>query len=221
LGRRIERRQSGAKATKGAVSKRLKIRGRQSFHFALGLYCIFLCTGNRRSVCIRKLSFRSEIDAKGNVNVSKFGGRSNGPGGFIDISQNAKAVVFMGNFTAGKSDIEVTENGLVIRSDGEGVKFVNKLQQITFSGEYAIKNGKTVKFITERAVFELSGEGLVLTEIAPDTDLQKDILGKMEFSPIIGKELKPMDPAPSFTSVSSGTVLCASFLLSGSTLPSQ
>jgi propionate CoA-transferase len=135
----------------------------------------------------------AEIDAKGNVNVSKFGGRSNGPGGFIDISQNTKAVVFMGNFTAGKSDIEVTENGLVIRSDGEGVKFVNKLQQITFSGEYAVKNGRSVKFITERAVFELSGEGLVLTEIAPGVDLQKNILDKMEFSPIIGKELKPMD----------------------------
>jgi propionate CoA-transferase len=135
----------------------------------------------------------AEIDAKGNVNVSKFGGRSNGPGGFIDISQNAKTVVFMGNFTAGKSDIEVTENGLVIRSDGESVKFVNKLQQITFSGVHAIKNGKIVKFITERAVFELSAEGLVLTEIAPGIDLQKDILNKMEFSPIIAKSLKPMD----------------------------
>jgi propionate CoA-transferase len=135
----------------------------------------------------------AEIDAKGNVNVSKFGGRSNGPGGFIDISQNTKTVVFMGNFTAGKSDIEVTEEGLVIRSDGDGVKFVNKLQQITFSGEYAVKTGKIVKFITERAVFELSSEGLVLTEIAPGANLQRDILDKMEFSPIISKTLKSMD----------------------------
>jgi propionate CoA-transferase len=135
----------------------------------------------------------AEIDAKGNVNVSKFGGRSNGPGGFIDISQNTKTVIFMGNFTAGKSDIEVTEEGLVIRSDGDGVKFVKRLQQITFSGEYAIKNGSTVKFITERAIFELTGEGLVLTEIAPGADLQRDILDKMEFSPIISKALKPMD----------------------------
>jgi propionate CoA-transferase len=135
----------------------------------------------------------AEIDAKGNVNVSKFGGRSNGPGGFIDISQNTKTVVFMGNFTAGKSDIEVTETGLVIRSDGKGLKFVNKLQQITFSGEYAVKSGRIVKFITERAVFELSGEGLVLKEIAPGVDLQKDILDKMEFSPIIDKAPRPMD----------------------------
>ncbi|MDR1068947.1 MAG: 3-oxoacid CoA-transferase [Clostridiales Family XIII bacterium] len=135
----------------------------------------------------------AEIDAKGNVNVSKFGGRSNGPGGFIDISQNTKAVVFMGNFTAGKSDIEVTEDGLVIKSDGDGIKFVKKLQQITFSGEYAIKSGRIVKFITERAVFELSDKGLVLTEIAPGVDFQKAILDKMEFLPIISETLKPMD----------------------------
>ncbi|MDR0817725.1 MAG: hypothetical protein LBN35_03705 [Clostridiales Family XIII bacterium] len=135
----------------------------------------------------------AEIDAKGNVNVSKFGGRSNGPGGFIDISQNTNAVVFMGNFTAGKSDIEITENGLIIHRDGDGVKFVNKLQQITFSGEQAIKNGKSVKFITERAVFELSGEGLVLTEIAPGADLKRDVLGKMEFLPIVSNSLKLMD----------------------------
>jgi propionate CoA-transferase len=135
----------------------------------------------------------AEIDAKGNVNVSKFGGRSNGPGGFIDISQNTKNVIFMGNFTAGKSDIEVTEDGLIIRKDGDGVKFVNKLQQITFSGEYAVKSGQIVKFITERAVFELTAEGLVLTEIAPGANLEKDIIGKMEFAPIISSNLKQMD----------------------------
>ena len=135
----------------------------------------------------------AEIDAKGNVNVSKFAGRSNGPGGFINISQNAKKVVFMGTFTVGKSEIDITENGLKIIRDSDQIKFVEKLQQITFSGVYAMKNGQEIMFITERAVFRLSPEGLVLTEIAPGIDLQKDILDKMEFAPIVSKDLKQMD----------------------------
>lgn len=136
----------------------------------------------------------AEIDDKGNVNVSKFAGRSNGPGGFIDISQNSKKVIFMGTFTVGKSDIALTDGGLKINRDGEGIKFVKKLQQITFSGEYAMKNGQEIMFITERAVFRLTAEGLVLTEIARGVDLEKDILGKMEFKPIISPDLKTMDP---------------------------
>lgn len=135
----------------------------------------------------------AEIDGKGNVNVSKFAGRSNGPGGFINISQNAKKVVFMGTFTVGKSDIEITGSGLKIHRDGDQIKFVRQLQQITFSGVYAMKNGQQIMFITERAVFELTPEGLVLTEIAPGVDLQKDVLDKMEFAPIVAKDLRLMD----------------------------
>lgn len=135
----------------------------------------------------------AEIDDKGNVNVSKFGGRSNGPGGFIDISQNAKKVIFMGTFTVGESNIEITGSGLKIVRDSENIKFVKTLQQITFSGEYAVKNGQEIMFITERAVFRLTAEGLVLSEIAPGIDLQKDVLDKMEFMPIICKDLKTMD----------------------------
>lgn len=135
----------------------------------------------------------AEVDAKGNVNVSKFAGRSNGPGGFINISQNAKKVIFMGTFTVGKCDIEITDAGLKINCDSDHIKFVNKIQQITFSGEYAAKNGQEVMFITERAVFELTKEGLMLTEIAPGIDLQKDVLNKMEFAPIVSKDLKLMD----------------------------
>jgi propionate CoA-transferase len=135
----------------------------------------------------------AEFDEKGNVNVSKFAGLSNGPGGFIDISQNTKSVIFMGTFTAGASDIELTGDGLKINRDGGCVKFVKKVQQITFSGEYAVKNGREVRYITERAVFCLTPAGLVLTEIAPGVDLQKDVLDRMEFKPVIG-EVKIMDP---------------------------
>lgn len=135
----------------------------------------------------------AEVDEKGNVNTSKFGGRSNGPGGFIDISQNAKKVIFMGNFTAGECDIELTDGGLNIKKDGDKIKFVKKVQQITFSGDYAIKNGQEIIYVTERAVFQLTPEGLVLTEIAPGVDLQKDILSKMEFQPIVSSNLKLMD----------------------------
>lgn len=135
----------------------------------------------------------AEVDECGNVNTSKFAGRSNGPGGFIDISQNAKKVVFMGNFTAGECDIELTDGGLKINRDGDNIKFVKSVQQITFSGEYALKNGQEIMYITERAVFELKPEGLVLTEIAPGIDLQRDVLGKMAFTPVISPDLKMMD----------------------------
>jgi propionate CoA-transferase len=134
----------------------------------------------------------AEIDELGNVNVSKFAGRCNGAGGFIDISQNTKKVFFTGNFTAGEADIQITDNGLKILRDSS-VKFVKRVQQITFSGEYAVKSGQEVMYITERAVFHLTPEGLVLDEIAPGIDLQKDVLDKMEFVPIISKALKTMD----------------------------
>ncbi len=136
----------------------------------------------------------AEIDPKGNVNVSKFAGRANGPGGFINISQNAKKVVFMGTFTVGDPEVELTDTGLKILKDNGAVKFINKLQQITFSGEYSIKNGQEIMFITERAVFSLTKEGLVLTEIADGVDLERDIFGKMEFKPIVSPDLKKMDP---------------------------
>ena len=135
----------------------------------------------------------AEIDERGNVNVSQFAGRCIGAGGFIDISQNTKRVCFMGTFTAGEADIELTGAGLKINKDGNGAKFVKRVQQITFSGEYAAQNGQEVLYITERAVFRLSPEGLVLMEIAPGIDLQKDLLDKMAFAPIVSKDLKQMD----------------------------
>jgi len=137
----------------------------------------------------------AEIDEKGNVNVSKFAGRSGGPGGFIDISQNAKKVCFLGMFTAGKPkpEIDIVDGGINIKQDGNEIKYVKEVQQVTFSGEYSGKFGQEVLYISERSVFKLTPEGLMLIEIAKGVDLQKDILDKMEFKPLISPDLKIMD----------------------------
>ena len=138
----------------------------------------------------------AEIDERGNVNVSKYAGRSGGPGGFIDITQNAKKVYFIEIFTAGKPKPEfaVADGELKINRDGDSLKFVKEVQQITFSGEQALKNGQEVTYISERAVFRLTPGGLELTEIAPGVDLEKHVLGKMAFRPIISPNLRTMDP---------------------------
>jgi len=135
----------------------------------------------------------AQIDPKGNVNVSKFGGRVVGPGGFVNISQNAKKVCFCGTFTAGKAEYEIKDGTLNILQDADGIKFVNTVEQITFSGEYAVATNQPILFITERAVFKLTPEGLMLIEIAPGVDLDKHILAKMEFKPLIAGDLKLMD----------------------------
>lgn len=136
----------------------------------------------------------AEVDACGNVNVSSFNGRCTGPGGFINISQSTPKVCFMFAFTAGKTDIRPQNGGLEILQDGKGVKFVPKVQQITFSAEYARQTHQEVLYITERCVFRLGDCGLILTEIAPGVDLQKDILDQMQFKPEIAPNLKQMDP---------------------------
>ena len=134
----------------------------------------------------------AEIDRLGNVNVSKFGSRCMGPGGFINISQNTPKVFFLSNFTAGKCEFELSGGRLHIKKDG-GVKFVDRVQQITFSADYARQTDQKITYITERAVFQLAEDGIMLTEIAPGVDLQRDILDRMDFRPQIAPELKTMD----------------------------
>ncbi|SCM82726.1 Acetate CoA-transferase YdiF [uncultured Sporomusa sp.] len=135
----------------------------------------------------------AETDELGNINVSKFKGRVAGCGGFINITQNSKKVVFCGTFTAGGLKVQVADNKLSIVHEGKAKKFLKEVEQITFSGNYARKTRQTVKYITERAVFELQAAGMTITEIAPGIDLEKDVLAYMDFKPIISPSLKIMD----------------------------
>ena len=135
----------------------------------------------------------AETDGHGNINVSKFKGRVAGCGGFINITQNAKRVVFCGSFTADGLKVQVAGGKLTILSEGKAKKFLSHVEQITFSGDYAKKIRQPVLYITERAVFELRPEGMVLTEIAPGVDLEKDVLALMAFKPVVSPTLKLMD----------------------------
>ena len=135
----------------------------------------------------------AETDKHGNINVSKFKGRVAGCGGFINITQNAKRVVFCGSFTAAGLEVAVGDGKLTIVKEGKARKFLDNVEQITFSGDYAKKVKQPVLYITERAVFKLTAEGMMLTEVAPGVDLEKDILALMDFKPIISPNLKIMD----------------------------
>lgn len=135
-----------------------------------------------------------EIDEEGNVNVSKFGPKFAGCGGFINITQNARRVVFCTTFTAGGIQTESADGRLKIVQEGKAKKFVKKVEQITFSGKYALKKGTEVTYVTERGVFRLTEKGLELIEIAPGIDIQKDILDQMDFKPLIETQPRLMNP---------------------------
>ncbi|MFL5336091.1 MAG: acyl CoA:acetate/3-ketoacid CoA transferase [Geminicoccaceae bacterium] len=128
----------------------------------------------------------AECDVEGNVNVSRFGPKLAGAGGFINISQNARAVVFTGTFTAGGLKVAVAEGELRIVQEGRAKKFVAAVEQITFNGAYAAERSQPVLYVTERCVFRRSHEGLELIEVAPGIDIERDILAHMAFRPIVG-----------------------------------
>lgn len=127
----------------------------------------------------------AEADAAGNVNVSRFGPRLAGAGGFINISQNARHVVFTGTFTAGGLGLDLADGQVSIAQEGRSKKLMKAVQQVTFSGARALETGTPVLFVTERCVFELTKDGLRLSEVAPGIDIQTDILAQMDFQPVI------------------------------------
>jgi propionate CoA-transferase len=127
----------------------------------------------------------AQADRYGNLNVSRFGPRLAGAGGFINISQSAKAVVFVGTFTTDGLTVQVTNGRLTITQEGKARKFVAAVEHRTFSGSYAMKRGCPVLYVTERCVFRLSQEGMELIEVAPGIDVARDILGHMDFVPIV------------------------------------
>ncbi|MBC8023897.1 MAG: acyl CoA:acetate/3-ketoacid CoA transferase [Burkholderiales bacterium] len=127
----------------------------------------------------------AECDAEGHVNVSRFGPRLAGAGGFINITQNARRVVFAGTFTAGGLEVEVKDGKLRIVKEGRSRKFVKKVEQITFNGAYAAETGQPVLYVTERCVFRRGPDGMELAEIAPGIDIERDILAQMDFKPVI------------------------------------
>ena len=126
-----------------------------------------------------------ECDARGNVNASRFGNKVPGCGGFINLSQNSKKVVFLGTFTSGGFEAKVADGKLVILREGKHSKFVPEVGQITFSGVEAARRRQPVLYVTERCVFRLTPDGLELTEIAPGIDLERDILARMPFRPLV------------------------------------
>jgi propionate CoA-transferase len=141
---------------------------------------------------IASLSF-AEVDAEGNVNVHAFEGRVRGPGGFPNISAKTPRINFVGTLTAKGLEIEI-DDGIRIASEGQLPKFVPQVKEISFNGRLARARGQQVRYVTERAVFALEDDGIVLVEVAPGIDAARDVLDHMGFRPRVAADLRTTDP---------------------------
>ncbi|WP_035485478.1 acyl CoA:acetate/3-ketoacid CoA transferase [Geminicoccus roseus] len=133
-----------------------------------------------------------EFDQAGNVNVSRLGTKVVGPGGFVDISQNAKEVVFCGTFDAKGTRYRYEPGRIVLEAPGQVRKLVEHVREVSFSGRYALQRGQTILYVTERAVFRLTPEGIELVEVAPGIDARRDVIDQMDFVPTVAEPLKTM-----------------------------
>lgn len=150
-----------------------------------------LIDGGLLDVCCLGMA---QVDADGSVNVSRIAGNINGPGGFIDISQNSPRAIFCGTFTTGGLRATVDDGAVTIDREGSIPKFVAEVDEVTYSGRLALSDGRSALYITERAVFSLTDRGVELVEVAPGIDIDRDILPHMNFHPIINHP-RPMDPS--------------------------
>ncbi|MDL2335070.1 MAG: CoA-transferase [Chloroflexota bacterium] len=142
---------------------------------------------------IASLSF-AEVDAAGNVNVHSFEGRIRGPGGFPNISARTPRINFVGTLTAQGLELDISPDGVRVKTEGTLPKFVERVREVSFNGELARERGQLVRYITDRAVFALEPDGVVLTEVAPGIDVERDILARMGFKPRVAEQLKTIDP---------------------------
>ncbi|MED4601776.1 CoA-transferase [Paenibacillus validus] len=136
----------------------------------------------------------AQIDGSGNVNVSKFNGIFRGSGGFIDITHRTKKIMFCGTLTSGGLDIGIQDGKMTIVKEGRHKKLIRQVEHLTFNAEAAREKGQEPVYITERAVFRLGDNGLVLTEYAPGIDVEKEILPYIDFKVDIDPDVKPMSP---------------------------
>jgi propionate CoA-transferase len=137
-----------------------------------------------------------QVDADGSVNVSKLAAKPHvtaGVGGFVDITANARNIIFSGYLTAGGIDPVIEDGRLVIRREGKVRKFVREVEQVSFSGRKAVERGARVVYVTERCVVELRPEGLMVTEVAPGIDLERDVLRQVDIPLHVAPDLRPMD----------------------------
>ena len=135
----------------------------------------------------------AEVDARGNVNVTRFGDRNDGAGGFIEITQNAKRIVFSGTLTGRGLKGDVGGGRLTITSEGGIRKFVPEVNQISYNAAFGQERGQDTMFVSERAVLRMTPDGITVTELAPGVRLQEDVLDQMDIEPRVADNLKEMD----------------------------